>query len=321
MIKSSLIKGKWLIKKQLLFISLLALLLIFSLASDKFFSITNLVLILSQVSIVGLVACAMTYVMIGGNFDLTVGVVITMGALLSIDLHDKIGPVWGIVLPLIVGLCTGAICGFFIGYLKINSLIITIGLSSIIQGTTLLYTSGRQAQIKAPDETWFAAIGRGTIGKIPVPIVLLIIAVVIFYFVLKKTTFGTKLYAVGGNAIASRFSGINDRKIILITFLLSGFMAALAGVVLGSRLMTFQLNLGNGYEFDVLSGVILGGTSLAGGEGSVVRTFIGILIIGVLANGFIMLGFQYYFQWIIQGIIIIGVIYADSVSKRNVTMA
>jgi ribose transport system permease protein len=305
------------VKTQGLLLALVVILLVFSLGTKAFLSVNNLILILKQVSIVGIIACAMTYVIIAGNLDLTVGSLVSMATLVSVSLHDKFGPLMSIVVPLIVGVASGAICGYIVGYLKLNSLIVTLGMLSILHGTTMLYSGGGVRIIAFPEKTWFGFLGRGVVFGIPFQVILYAVSIFFFQLILKRTVFGKQMMAVGGNANASRYTGINDRKTVLITFILSGFMSALAGVILASRVMQVQPKLGVGYEFDVITGVILGGTSLLGGEGSVVKTFLGVLILGVLQNGFIMIGLPYYSQWIVQCIVIVLVVWLDITSRRS----
>jgi ribose transport system permease protein len=262
------------VRTQGLLLALIVILIVFSIGTRAFYSANNLILILKQVSIVGIIACAMTFVIIAGNLDLTVGSIVSMATLVSVSLHDNFGPLMSIVVPLVVGLLSGAICGFVVGYLKLNSLIVTLGMLSILHGTTMLYSGGGVRIIKFPEQTWFGFLGRGVVFGIPFQVILYAVFIILFQIILKRTVFGKQMMAVGGNANASRYTGINDKRTVLVTFLSSGFMSALAGVILASRVMQVQPKLGVGYEFDVITGVILGGTSLIGGEGSVIKTFL-----------------------------------------------
>lgn len=309
------------LKKQALLLGLLGIIVFFSLVTKNFFSTSNLLLVLQQASIVGIAGCAMTFVLIAGNFDLSMGATITLSVLLSIDLHDKIGPLPAILIALAACTIVGIINGFFVGYLKIHSLIVTLGMMSVVGGLMMLYTGGLLSWVDDPKSTWFSVFGRGDVFGVPVQVIILVLAVGLMEFILKKTTFGIKVQSVGGNASASRFSGINDKKVVMITFIMSGIMSALAGIVMASRTMQYQTEIAFGYEFNVLSAVILGGASLAGGEGSVVRTLIGVLIMTSLRNGFLMIGLPYYFQWIVQGVVIMLMVWIDGVSKRKEGLA
>ncbi len=309
------------LKDQALLLGLLGIIVFFSLVTKNFFSTSNLLLIMQQASIVGIAGCAMTFVLIAGNFDLAMGATITLSVLFSIDLHDKWGPLPAVLVAVAACVLVGIINGYFVGYLKIHSLIVTLGMMSILGGLMMLYTGGALTWVDDPKSTWFSVFGRETVLGVPVQVIILVVMVIIYEFVLKRTTFGIKVQAVGGNASAVRFSGINDRKIVMITFVLSALMAALAGIVMASRTMQYQTEIAFGYEFDVLAAVILGGASLAGGEGSVVQTLIGVLIMTSLKNGFLMIGLPYYFQWIVQGGVIMLMVWFDVMSKRKEGLA
>lgn len=316
-------KGKLtsIVKRQGLLLAFAVLIIIFSLASPSFLTYKNIMLVIRQVSIIGIIACGMTFVIISGNFDLSVGSLVSLTTVVVISLHDKIGPVPAIIIALLVGLVSGCISGFLVGFLKLNSMIITLGMLGILQAITLLYTGGKYSTIAEPDKTAFAFIGRGFILGIPFPVIIYIAIIVIFSIILNKTVYGRQLLAVGGNQVASKFTGIRENLIIMSTFIATGVASAIASIVLGSRIMSAQNYVGQGYEFEAITGVILGGTSLLGGEGSVVKTFVGILILGFLKNGFIMLGFPYYTQWIIQWFIIVGVVWMDIASRRGKVLA
>ena len=308
-------------EKQGLLIAFFLLVIFFSIASDVFLTYSNIVLVLRQVSILGIIACGMTFVIIGGNFDLSVGSLTSLTTVVVVSLHDKIGPIPAILVALAVGLASGTLAGYLVGYLKLNSMIITLGLLGVIQAITLIYTGGRYSRIIDPEGTWFGFIGRGFVLGLPFPVIILAILILIFAIILMKTVFGRQLLAVGGSPMASKFSGIRETRIIMLTFMASGLVTGIGGVLLGSRIMAAQNYIGEGYEFQVITGVILGGTSLLGGEGNIFKSFIGILIVGMLMNGFILLGFPYYAQWVAQWVILVGVVWIDIASKRGKVLA
>ena len=309
------------LERQGLFVAFIVVVAFFSIASDRFLSYTNIMLVLRQVSILGTIAIGMTLVIVAGNFDLSVGSLTSLTAVVVISMHDIVGPVPAMLITLLVGLASGTIAGFLVGKLRLNSLIITLGFLAALQAVTLIYTGGRYSRIVAPDETWFGFIGRGFVLGIPMPVIILGVLIVIFSIIHTRTVFGRHILAVGGNNVASRFSGIRDSNIIMGTFIISGGLTAIAGILLGSRLMAAQNYLGQGYEFEVIAGVILGGTSLQGGEGNIFKAFIGILIIGILRNGFLLLGLPYYFQWVAQWVIVVGVVWIDVASRRGKLLA
>ena len=305
------------LKNQALLLGLIVVFAVFSLTTDNFMSKANLLLILQQATIVGIAGCAMTYVIITGNMDLCMGATITLAVLLSIDLHDKLGPTLAVIIAVLACLVVGVINGLLVGYLKIHSMIATLGMQTILSGAMLLYTKGQLSWVNNPKETWFRFFGRVKVGGVPMQVIILIVLVIVFEYILKKTTFGTNVCAVGGNALAVRYNGSDDRKIVLGCFVISSLVGALAGLVMGSRTMKYQTEIAFGYEFDVISAVILGGTSLNGGKGSVVKTLLGVLIITSLNNGFLMFGLPYYFQWVIQGVIILVMVLFDVIAKRK----
>ena len=309
------------LERQGLFVAFIVVVAFFAIASDRFLTYTNIMLVLRQVSILGTIAIGMTLVIVAGNFDLSVGSLTSLTAVVVISMHNVVGPIPAMLITLLVGLASGTIAGLLVGKLRLNSLIITLGFLAALQAVTLIYTGGKYSRIVAPEETWFGFIGRGFVLGVPMPVIILGVLIIIFSIVLTRTVFGRHILAVGGNSVASRFSGIRDSNIIMGTFIISGGLTAVAGIILGSRLMAAQNYLGQGYEFEVIAGVILGGTSLQGGEGNIFKAFIGILIIGILRNGFLLLGLPYYFQWVAQWVIVVGVVWIDVASRRGKLLA
>jgi ribose transport system permease protein len=306
------------IKEQILFFILLALIGAFSIFSDKFLSIANLISIIRQVAIFGIMSCGMTFVIISGNMDLTAGSVVSLTCCIAVRMHDEIGPALAIVIAISVGILSGLITGYLVGYLKLGGFITTLGMSSVLIAVTMIYTDSKFWFVKDPNNTWFRFIGRESILGIPAQIYIYLILILIFQFILSRTKYGHQLMAVGGNPLASLFAGIDDKRIILKAFVFSGLCASIAGVVYGSRGMSAQTGIGTGFEFEVLTAVILSGTSLLGGSGSVARALLGVLIMGVLRNGYVMMGLPYYTQWLTQSVIVIAVVWLDINSKRKV---
>lgn len=303
--------------KHGILLAFLLCMMIFSLTTDRFLSTSNLLTVLMQVSILGTIALGVTFVVIGGNLDLSVGSLLSFATVLVVDLHDKVGPMQAIVITIAFTLVIGAINGTLVGYLKLNSLIVTLGMLSAIQGITLIYTSGQNVDIQDQENTWFAFFGRESIFGIPVPALIFIGLAIILQIILLKSAFGRKVFAIGGNSMAAAFSGIYRNRMVFSTYLLSAFTTACAAIILGSRVMGSQNNVGQGYELQVLAGVILGGTSLLGGSGSIMRTVIGILILGFIQNGLLLLGYPYYAQWLVTWVVIILAVWLDIAAKRG----
>lgn len=305
-----------LMKRQGLVIAFVFLLVAISFFAPRFMTFRNIMLVLSQVSVMGVMACGVTFMLIGGNFDLSIGSQLSFTTVLVVSLHDVIGPIPAILVALLAGIALGGFNGYLVGFQKLTSLIVTLGMLAVVQALTLIYSQGQYSQIKNPD-SWFSFIGRGFIWKIPMPFVIFAATAIIFSIILKKTVFGRSLYAVGGNRTASWFAGLRDDWITFFTFVLTGFTAAIGGIMMGSRLMSAQNYLGKNYELMVLASVVLGGTSLYGGSGSVFKTVVGVLILGFLSNGFIHLGLPYYTQMIAQWVIIVGAVWMDVVVKKG----
>lgn len=304
-------------KQQGLLVAFAVLILVFSLtAPGLFLTPKNITLVLRQIAIWGVIACGMTLVIVSGHWDLSVGSLTSLTTVVAITLHDKIGPIPAIIIALLVGLLSGMISGYLVGYQKLNSLIITLGMMGVLQAITLIYTGGKYSRIVEPEETWFSFIGRGFVWQIPFPVILLAAIGVVFTILLTRTVYGRRVRAVGGNPVASKFTGIRESFVVMSAFMLTGLLTGIGGVMLGSRMMAAQNYIGSGYEFQVITGVILGGTSLTGGEGNIFKSIIGIVIIGMLNNWFILMGMQYYYQWAAQWVIILAVVWIDVAGKR-----
>jgi ribose transport system permease protein len=289
----------------------------FAVFSDRFLTPENLMTVVRQAAIIGTIAVGVTLVVIGGNLDLSVGSMLSFATVLVVDLHDQIGTGTAIVVMFIATLAIGAINGMLVGFLRLNSLIVTLGMLSAIQGITLIYSGGQNVDITDQQNTWFAIFGRGDILGVPTPIVIFLGLAAILHIVMSSTPFGRKVYAVGGNPTAAVFSGIRRSRVVFATYLISAFAVGCAAIILGSRVMGSQNNVGSGYELQVLAGVILGGTSLLGGSGNVLKTVIGVLILGFIQNGLLLLGYAYYVQWIVTWIVIILAVWLDIAAKRG----
>jgi ribose transport system permease protein len=289
----------------------------FALFSESFSSAENLTSVLRQSAIIGVMAVGVTVVVISGNLDLSVGSMLSFATVMVVDLHDKIGPAPAILVMLLAVLCLGCVNGFLVGILRLNSLIVTLGMLSAIQGLTLIYSGGQNVDIADQEGTWFALFGRGHILGIASPIVIFAVLAAVMQVVMSSTAYGRRVYAVGGSPTASVFSGIRRSRVVFSTYVISSFCVGLAAIILGSRVMGSQNNVGQGYELLVLAGVILGGTSLLGGSGTILKTVIGVLILGFIQNGLLLLGFAYYVQWLVTWVVIILAVWLDIAAKRG----
>ena len=285
------------------------------------FDPSNIAAVLLQSSIVGVMSLGMTFVLVSGRVDLSVGSLLSLATMVAIDVHDRAGPLAAVASALGVGLAVGATNAFLIAFLRLNSLIATLAMLSLLQGITMIYSSGQDLTIGSPSATWFRAIGRGQMLSVPVPVVIFALSALTAGVLLHATTYGRKLFAVGGNERASFHTGLRTGRVVTSVYLISGLATAAAALIMGSRVMGAQTNTGAGYEFDVIAAVALGGTSLMGGRGSIAGSVIGVVVLAFLQNGLLQLGLPFYTQWMITSLIIITSVWIDATAKRDRVLA
>ncbi|WP_317646062.1 ribose ABC transporter permease [Sporosarcina sp. GW1-11] len=292
-------------------IGLLLIVVIISIMSPSFLTLNNLFNVLRQVSINALIAFGMTFVILTGGIDLSVGSILALtGAVTAGMMSGGMDPILAMLLGVLLGVLLGAINGLIIAKGKVAPFIATLATMTIFRGLTLVYTEGRPIS-GLGDSMTFKMLGKGYIFGIPVPVITMAIAFAVLYFILKKTTFGRRVYAVGGNEEASRLSGINVDRIKIYVYSLAGGLTAIAALILTSRLNSAQPTAGNMFELDAIAAVVLGGTSLTGGRGWIVGTLIGALIIGVLNNGLNLIGVSSFFQQVVKGTVILIAVLLD----------
>ena len=289
----------------------------FTLANARFLDPDNVMGVIRSSAILGVMALGVTFVVISGNLDLSVGSMMSFSTIVVLDLHDKIGPTLAIPAMFAMTLCLGAFIGFLVGYLKLNSLIVTLGMLSAIHGLTLTYSGGKNMDIADKEGTWFAVFGQGDALGIPVPILIFVALAALLGIMLAKTPFGRKVYAVGGNGTAATFSGIRRARVVFMCYLMSAFCVATAGLIQASRSLGSQNTVGQGLELEVLAAIILGGASLLGGSGTIFKTVIGVLILGFIQNGLLLMGLQFYAQYVVTWVIIILAVWLDIAAKRG----
>jgi ribose transport system permease protein/putative xylitol transport system permease protein len=289
----------------------------FALANDRFLDPDNVMGVVRSSAILGVMALGVTFVVISGNLDLSVGSMMSFATIVVLDLHDQIGPAMAIPAMFAMTMALGAINGFLVGYLRLNSLIVTLGMLSAIHGLTLTYSGGKNMDIADKEGTWFSVFGQGTALGIPVPILLFALLAALLGIVLARTPFGRKVYAVGGNGTAATFSGIRRPRVVFACYLISAFCVATAGLIQASRSLGSQNTVGQGLELEVLAAVILGGASLLGGSGTIFKTVIGVLILGFIQNGLLLVGLQFYVQYVVTWVIIILAVWLDIAAKRG----
>lgn len=308
------------LKNQAIVVAMFAVFLVFALLSPQFSTRDNVILIFRQVATIAVMGCGMSFVIIGGNFDLSVGSLLSLCCVMCISLHDTLGPIPAILITVVVGIASGMVCGFLVGYLRLNSMIVTLGMMNVLQALTLMFTGGSSVTLMN-QKVWFTQIGKGSIAGIPYVTIIMIVCIALYAILLNKTVFGHHVLAVGSNDEACRYSGINDKKVVLQTFVLSGVSTAVGAIMLCSRGGAAQNTMGQGYEFDVITGVILGGANLNGGSGSILKTLVGVMIIGILKNGFVIIGLPYYLQWLVQCLIILLAVWISIKSARKKALA
>ncbi|SDZ61496.1 ribose transport system permease protein [Evansella caseinilytica] len=292
-------------------IGLLLIIVIITVLNPGFLSFSNILNVLRQVSINALIAFGMTFVILTGGIDLSVGSILALsGAITASLLASGVDPVLAVLAGLLVGAALGAFNGLIISKGKVAPFIATLATMTVFRGLTLMFTDGKPIT-GLGESTFFQMLGRGYLFGIPVPAVTMVVSFLVLYCVLKKTTFGRRVYAVGGNEEAAVLSGIKAGRVKIYVYSLTGFLSALAGIILTSRLNSAQPTAGSMYELDAIAAVVLGGTSLTGGRGWIVGTLVGALIIGVLNNGLNLLGVSSFFQQVVKGGVILLAVLLD----------
>lgn len=295
-----------------------------------FLSADNIINVTRQISINAILAVGMTFVIISGGIDLSVGSVVALIGVFvasivtnehSIVVFSHL-PVFakifvGILLGGALGFSLGSFNGFMNTKFKIPPFISTLAMMGIARGIAFVYCQGKPIS-SLPDK--FLSLGRGYVGPVPVPVIIMLLVVLVAYFILTQTKFGRYVYAIGGNEEAARLSGININKIKILIYSLSGFLSAISGVILAARLGTGDPKTGEMYELNAIAAVVLGGTSLMGGVGSVLGSFLGALIIGVLENGMDLLQISSYNQKIVKGVVILVAVLVDQLKKQDSKM-
>ena len=300
------------------FIALVLLVVVISIISPDFRTAGNFLNLLRQATFNGLIAFGMTCVILSDGIDLSVGSTLALSAVICAKLMTSgIPALAAMPIALVVGTLLGAVSGLLVTKGRLQPFIATLVTMTAYRGLAMILTDGkpisRLAEIAGSSANQFAFkfAGRGNFINIPVPAILLVLSLVIFYFVLNKTTFGRKVYATGSNAKCAKLVGVNITKTKIIVYALSGFMSALTGLLLISRLDSAQPTLGDGYELDAIAAVALGGTSMSGGRGKITGTIAGVLIIAVLNNGMNLLDDSSYYQDVIKAVVILVAVLSD----------
>ena len=309
-------------------IFLIFLMAVFAVAEPRFMSQVNLFNIARQVSVTGLLAIGMTFVILTAGIDLSIGSLLAFAGLVAAAVakggladrftvgDDTIGYGWPLaaLAAIALGMAGGLLQGLAITRLKVPPFVVTLGGMSVFRGAALLFAAGGPISGFEPGFAWW---GQGKIGPVPVPVIIFLIAAIAAHIVLRYSRFGRRVYAVGGNPEAARLSGLNVNAILCSVYVIMGFFAGLCAFVLAARLNSAEAVAGTGYELTVIASVVIGGTSLFGGVGTIFGTVIGSLLIGVLLNGLVILNVSSYIQQIIIGVIIVLAVAFDTFAKSR----
>jgi ribose transport system permease protein len=304
------------------FLALVALLILMRFLTPYFWKADNIFNVLRGMSTIGIMAIGQTMIIITGGIDLSVGSVLAASAMLTARLMYEAGvPPWiAVFIGIGFGTLLGAINGLIITRVKVNPFITTLGMLSIARGLAYLLASGLQgtvaSNIPMRDES-VNFLGNGYIGPVPFPVIEMFVLVIVFSLFLRSTVLGRQIYAVGSNEQAARLSGVPVNLVKLFVYTITGALAALAGIMTAGLLETSATNSGTGSELDVIAAVVIGGASLAGGEGTIIGSIIGAAIMAVLRNAFVLLQFPIYMQTISIGLVIILAVAIDQVRRRN----
>ena len=293
-------------------IALIILMAVITIINSNFLTANNLLNLLLQVTSNALIAFGMTFVILTGGIDLSVGSILALSSALTAGLLGSGMPVTlAILISLILGCILGMMNGLLISYGKLAPFIVTLATMTIFRGATLVYTNGNPITKGLSDTFLFQFLGQGYIVGIPFPVIIMFIVFIVLYVLLHNTAFGKSVYAIGGNEKAAYISGVKLNKVKIIIYSISGIMASISGLIITSRLSSAQPTAGASYEMDAIAAVVLGGTSLSGGKGRILGTLIGALIIGVLNNGLNIIGVSAFWQQVVKGVVILIAVLID----------
>jgi len=301
-------------KEFSVFIALTALCVAISIMSPYFLRMNNLFNVLRQFSIIGILAVGQALIIITGGIDLSVGSIVgLMGVITALYSNAGLHPALVFIASLATGTMVGGINGLLITGLGINPFIVTLGMMSIARGAALLITGG----LPFSNETAITWLGGGYVGPVPVPVIVMFLVAITGQIFASRTLPGRNVYAVGDNERAARLSGIRVERVKAMVFMIMGALCALSGIILSGTLNSAEPTAGSGYELDVIAAVVIGGASLSGGEGSIVGVIIGAALMGVLRNGFVLLGISAYWQIVSIGLVIIAAVALDGIKSKR----
>lgn len=296
-------------------LTLIAMIVFFSLSTKSFLSARNFTNIVRQISVVGICAVGMTMVILTGGIDLSIGSLIGVSSAIAAVMMSGGSPIWlAVTVALALGVAVGFVNASCINYLRIPPMITTLAMMISLRGAVYLITGGMPVY-GIPES--FKVLGQGTLGIFPISSLIMIAVFVFGYILLTRTPFGRRIYGIGGNVETARLSGVNVKRELYKMYMLVGLLGALAGLILTSRVNSGQPSSGDGYEMDIITAVVLGGVSVSGGEGKLGKVIIGVVFMGVLANGMMMMNVSEYWQRVVKGIVLLIAVAVDIQAKTK----
>ena len=297
-------------------IGLVVLIIIVSIATPKFMTQSNMLNLFKANSVNAIISCGMLMAILMGDIDISVGSIVGLsGVVAAYTITNLNFPLFVVVpLTILVGGLVGLVNGFFISYLQVPAFVATLATQCIGRGLTEILTNGVTIRIR---NDVYTGLGNSTVGPVSITIFYAVAVLILTWFLLNRTRFGYYVYALGGNKVAAQYSGVNVKKFNMLPYILIGLFSGLGGMIWSARLGSAAAMLGSGFEMDAIAAVVIGGTSMSGGVGTVGGTFIGILIIGVITNGLNLMGINSFWQDVFKGIIIMAAVVFDVLRKRK----
>ncbi|MEO9517117.1 MAG: ABC transporter permease [Paracoccaceae bacterium] len=308
---------RWIFEGIGLLIVLIVLALVFSLINPRFATVANFLNILTQASYYVILAIGMTFVITSGGIDLSVGAVLALVTVVGFDLiSGGLNPFLGVLVMFILGTILGAITGFLIAYVKIPPFIATLAMMVGLRGLALVHSGGEMHFGLPPSITWF---GQGKIAGIPVPVIISILFALFAAWQFNNTRFGLHVRAIGGNRESVRLTGVPVNRIEVMVYGMMGLVTALGGLIMIARIDSTQATIGTSMEIHVIAAVIIGGTSLFGGRGTILGTVLGALLLSMMTNALVIAGVDFYWQLVVMGVVVLGAVGINNLRENRVT--
>ncbi|MGG1314043.1 MULTISPECIES: ABC transporter permease [Cohnella] len=312
--RSSPLRLSGMLDKMGIFVVVIFICVLFAVLDENFLTWSNMMNMTRQTAINAILAAGMTFVILTGGIDLSVGAIVALSGVTGVYFTQYLPAPAAILIGIAVGGVAGYINGFLTAKSRLPAIIVTLGSMTYLRGIAYVVTGGYPLILT---NSTFKNLGQGYLGPVPIPIIIMILVYAVFFVVLKYTVFGRNVYMIGGNPEAAHLTGIKVVPRMTGVYTISGICAGIAGIILAGRLLSGQPNVGSGYELDAIAAVVLGGTSLSGGVGTIFGSLFGALFMGVLSNGLTLLSVPYYWQLIIKGIVIVMAIYVDRLRQKN----